>query len=44
MSSHTQQAQAEEQRSPLLDLPAELRLVVYEEHYETVYRPAQLNE
>jgi hypothetical protein len=44
MSSRTQQAQADEQRSPLLDLPAELRLMVYEEHYEIVYRPLQTKE
>jgi hypothetical protein len=42
MSSNDQQAQDEEQRSPLLELPAGLRLMVYEEHWEIVYRSVPL--
>jgi hypothetical protein len=43
MSSNDQQVQDEEQRSPLLDLPAELRLMVYEEHWEVIYRSSHLS-
>jgi hypothetical protein len=41
-AQQAQQTQDEEQRSPLLDLPAELRLMVYEEHWEILYRPVPL--